>query len=328
VIRRHGPFLILLGFGVVLRVLVMVAYRPAIFYIDSFASYLLPLSTLHPTGPDPIGYDLYLLGPALQVGDLATVVAVQHLLGLGMAVAGYVLLRRKGAGRWLAALATAPVLLDAYQVQIEHNLMSDPLFEALVLAALVGLAWPGRPGWRHVAAAGLLLGLAATVRQVGEVLILPLVLYAVRAAGGRWRRRVALGAVALACCARTCSPTRCSARCTRSPTGTSTGPTSRRCGRACAGASPSGPEPDAARTGRRERRRSPGGGRGGDGAGCQAGSRAGTDDRAAGGGQGDAGRADRGAFRHSAHRHRRAAARPRGPADPARPGGAPAPRPG
>ncbi len=200
-IRRHGPFLILLGFGVVLRVLVMVAYRPAIFYIDSFASYLLPLSTLHPTGPDPIGYDLYLLGPALQVGDLATVVAVQHLLGLGMAVAGYVLLRRKGAGRWLAALATAPVLLDAYQVQIEHNLMSDPLFEALVLAALVGLAWPGRPGWRHVAAAGLLLGLAATVRQVGEVLILPLVLYAVRAAGGRWRRRVALGAVALACCA-------------------------------------------------------------------------------------------------------------------------------
>src|SRR2546421_3267 len=83
-----------------------------------------------PSGQDPIGYDLYLLGPVLRVGNLNAVVAIQHLLGLGMAVAGYVLLRRFGAWRWLATLATAPILLDAYQVQIEHNIMSDLFFEA------------------------------------------------------------------------------------------------------------------------------------------------------------------------------------------------------
>jgi hypothetical protein len=194
----HWPFLTLLALGVLLRAVVMVGYRPAIFYIDSFASYLLPLPTLDPTGQDPIGYDLYLLGPIARIGDLTAVVAVQHLLGLGIAVAGYALLRRKGAGRWLAALATAPVLLDAYQVQIEHNLMSDPLFEALLVAALVVLAWPARPGWPVVVAAGLLLGFAATVRQVGEVMVLPLLLY-VLVAGGRWRHRLALGTAAVAC---------------------------------------------------------------------------------------------------------------------------------
>src|SRR5439155_318563 len=102
----------------------LVAWRPAIFYIDSVASYLLPLPTLDPTGQDPIGYDFLVLWPVLRLGNVETVAVLQHLMGLGMAVAGYALLRRKGAGRWLATLATVPVLLDAYQVQIEHNLMA------------------------------------------------------------------------------------------------------------------------------------------------------------------------------------------------------------
>ena len=47
--RRHWIFTGLLVLGLVLRVLVMVAYQPAIFYIDSVASYLLPMRTLDPT---------------------------------------------------------------------------------------------------------------------------------------------------------------------------------------------------------------------------------------------------------------------------------------
>ena len=158
-IRRHRPFLVLLVLGVLLRVVVMVGYRPAIFYVDSLASYLLPLPGLDPTGQDPIGYDVYVLRPLLDIGNITLVVAVQHLLGLGLAGAGYA------------------------------------LFEALLVAALVTLAWPDRPGWAGAAAAGLLLGLAATVREVGAVLIAPLVLYAL-VAGGRWGRRGALAAVA------------------------------------------------------------------------------------------------------------------------------------
>ena len=40
-------------------------------------------------------------------------------------------------GRWLAALAVAPVLLDAYQIQMEQTIMPDVWFEAMIVAALV-----------------------------------------------------------------------------------------------------------------------------------------------------------------------------------------------
>ena len=194
--RRHWIFTVLLGLGLALRVVVMIAYQPAILYVDSVASYLLPMQNLDPTGEDPIGYVLYLLAPLLRVGgNLATVVAIQHLFGLGMAVAGYALLIHKGAWRVLAALATVPVLLDAYQLQIEQNIMSEPLFEAMLVAALVALTWRSRPGVRVVIVAGALLGLAATVRQAGELTVVPLVAYALLA-GGDWRRRLRLGATA------------------------------------------------------------------------------------------------------------------------------------
>jgi hypothetical protein len=195
-VKRHRALLVLLLLGIVLRALAMLAYRPAIFYVDSLGSYLQPMPTLDPTGPDPIGYDMYLLRPLLDVGNFTVVVAVQHLLGLGMAVAGYALLVHKGARPWLAALAVAPVLLDAYQVEIEHNIMSDSFFLALVLAALVLLAWPRQPGWWAVLVAGLLLGMAATVRELGLVLVLPAVAYPL-VVGGRLRRRAVLAATVL-----------------------------------------------------------------------------------------------------------------------------------
>ncbi|GAA5194939.1 hypothetical protein GCM10023322_60520 [Rugosimonospora acidiphila] len=176
-VRRHWVLSALLVLGLALRVVTMIAYQPAILYIDSVASYLLPLPKLSVTGQDPIGYDILLLKPLLAVGNLATVAAFQHLLGLGIAITGYVLLLHKGAWRWVAALAVAPVLLDAYQLQIEHMIMSDPLFEALLMAALTVLVWPRRPDWRHALIAGLLLGISVPVRQAGEPLFIPAVLY-------------------------------------------------------------------------------------------------------------------------------------------------------
>jgi hypothetical protein len=107
--------------------------------------------------------------------------------------------------RWLAALAMAPVLLDAYQVQIEQTVMPDTLFEALIVAGLAILLWrPGRPGWRRVVVVGVVLGTSATVAQVGEALLLPAVIYllAVKGAGeagGGWRR--AIGGAGVLCAA-------------------------------------------------------------------------------------------------------------------------------
>jgi hypothetical protein len=193
VARQHWFFLTLFGAGLVLRVVVMIAYRPVLLYIDSLGSYLSSLPTLDPAGQDPIGYDVLLLKPVFAVGTLATVAAVQHLLGLGMAVVTYALIVHKGrlvTGRWraLAALATAPILLDAYQLQIEHMIMSDSLFQALLVTAFAILVWPDRPNWWRVALAGLLLGAAVTVRAVGELTILAAVGYILIATRGWWRR--------------------------------------------------------------------------------------------------------------------------------------------
>src|SRR5262249_56715458 len=94
--------------------------------------------------------------------------AAQHVMGLAMAVALYVLLLRRGAPRWLAALAMAPLLLDAYQIQIEQTLMPDTWFEALVVTGLAILLWRPAPGWRAVLAGGLVLGTSAIFAQIGE----------------------------------------------------------------------------------------------------------------------------------------------------------------
>ena len=174
-LRRHWLITLLMTGGVALRTLTVIAYRPAILYVDSLWIYLdrLPHSRLPATAspsPDPLGYNMLLLQPLLSIGNLFTVTLVQHLLGLAMAAMIYTVLLRRGAWRWLAALAAAPVLLDAYQIYIEHMIMSDTLFEALLVGAFAALAWNRRPGPLAIAIAGVCLGAATTVRALGAPL--------------------------------------------------------------------------------------------------------------------------------------------------------------
>jgi Dolichyl-phosphate-mannose-protein mannosyltransferase len=189
-LRRHWLAAAFLLAGLALRMLAQVAYQPALFYIDS-TRYL-----YHSGGSDPVGYRLP-LKVILIISSLNGVAAVQHLLGLMMAVALYWILLRRGCPRWLAALAIAPVLLDAYQLQIEQTIMPDVWFEALIVAGLVVLLWQRRPPLWAVLAAGLALGASATVRQVGEILLLPALGYVLIAVGG-WRRRAGYAAAACA----------------------------------------------------------------------------------------------------------------------------------
>jgi hypothetical protein len=196
-IWRHWFFGLLVLAGLALRVAAQLAYQPALLYIDS-KKYLFG-AEYRPWGAfDPLGYWLLMLRPALEVTGLAGVAVAQHALGIAMAVVLYVLLLRLGVNRWLAALATAPVLLDGYQLVAEQTIMPDTLFEALVVAGLVILVWRPRLGLGAVIAAGLLLGLSAPVRQVGEALILPALAY-VLVAARTWRTRAVYGAVLTAC---------------------------------------------------------------------------------------------------------------------------------
>jgi hypothetical protein len=181
--RQHWLFTVLLTAGLVLRVLTQIAYRPALLYIDS-TKYLL---NAYP-GDDPPGYQLA-IKPVLAAGSLDLVPVIQHLLGLGIAVAVYLLLLRRGTPRWLAALATAPVLLDAYQLQIEQNVMPDVMFEVLIVTGVVALLWRATPSPWLAVVAGLALGASATARQIGEIFILPAVGYLLIVTPG-WRLRL------------------------------------------------------------------------------------------------------------------------------------------
>jgi len=184
--RQHWLFAIVFCAGLVLRIVTQVAYSPALVYIDTYR-YLHGDSSL-----DPLGY-LALLWPLQRAGGLAVVAAVQHLLGLGMAVVLYAVLLRRGIWRWAAALAAAPVLLDAYQLQAEQTIMPDVLFEALIVAALALLLWRRIPAAWQVGLAGLAVGVGVDVRQVGIVLVVPVLLFLL--ARGIRRRRLAESAL-------------------------------------------------------------------------------------------------------------------------------------
>ncbi|MBA2573459.1 MAG: hypothetical protein H0V02_01530 [Nocardioidaceae bacterium] len=189
-LSEHRPFLIALTTGVALRVVVQLAFTPALIFSDG-PLYLSFLDTFEPRDDRPAGYGLLLLYPLSWITDnVLAVVVTQHLMGLTTAVLMYSLLRRWGVGRWPATLATMPVLFDALQLLLEHSAHSDTLFELLLMLAMLVLGWRRRPTPGLALAAGLLLGASATVRLVGEALVLAGVAYCLFVGDG-WRRRLA-----------------------------------------------------------------------------------------------------------------------------------------
>ncbi|MEW2355916.1 phospholipid carrier-dependent glycosyltransferase [Spirillospora sp. NPDC029432] len=193
--RRHPFFAVILATAALLRAVSMLAYQPAMYFNDTFDYLHVAMKPYpHPLRPDGYSFLLILLKP---FHSFALVVAVQHLMGLAMGVMVYALLRKKfGLPGWGAALATTPFLLDAYQIQLEHLILSDVQFMFLVVCAVTVLLWHDRPTWKIAAALGLIIGMAWLTRSVGlPVLIGVLVYMLIRRTG--WR----MMAVTLAACA-------------------------------------------------------------------------------------------------------------------------------
>jgi len=167
--RQHWLFGLALAGAIAVRVLVMLAFRPVIWFGGDSASYL---ATGLRLVPDPsrvggYGFLLWLLRP---LHSFAVVAAVQHAMGLGIGVLIYLLARRYGLPAWAATLATLPVLFDAYQLQLEQDMTPDISFAFLaVLALYLLLRWPGSVP--AAAGAALALGITAIFWPVGLALL-------------------------------------------------------------------------------------------------------------------------------------------------------------
>jgi hypothetical protein len=188
-IARNPLFSAALALGVLLRVLAMVAFTPAMLIrLDSF----IYLTDVHRSAPDPDnpnGYPflLWLLHP---FHSLALVAGLQAVMGLVVAVLVYATVRRYGVPAWAATLAALPVLLDPRELFIEHAIMADTLAMLLMIAAFAVLLSRAAPSAWRSATAGLLMGLSALVRPTNLPLIVLIVLFLlIRRVG--WRRAAA-----------------------------------------------------------------------------------------------------------------------------------------
>ena len=196
-LRDHRPFLVALGLGALVRLLVQLAFPPAFVFSDG-STYLGMVDSLRPGPNRPAGYGAVLRVLSWLTRDVAAVAVFQHLLGLLTAVVVYAALRRWGVSCWPATLAASPVLFDGMQLLLEHSPLSDVLFDLVLLTGLVVLGWwrPPRVGW--VAVAGLVLGLAVLIRLVAQPVVLAAVLFCLLTGATLRSRLVTAGVVSVA----------------------------------------------------------------------------------------------------------------------------------
>ncbi len=174
---RHRLFAAALALAFVLRVVTMLGYGPALWFNDSFGYVSGAINPDRPNALRPNGYSFWLL-LLRPLHSFAVVAFTQHLMGLAIAVLVYALLRRKfGLPGWGATLATVPVLFDAYQIQLEHLVMSDVMFMLLVVGIVTLVLWHRKMSWRLGAVTGLLLALTALTRSIGLPILALVVVY-------------------------------------------------------------------------------------------------------------------------------------------------------
>jgi hypothetical protein len=169
-LRRNWMFAVVFGLAVVPRVIVMLGFQPAIlFKLDTY-DYLWDAVHRIPNLANPGGYSLFLM--LLEpFRSLLLVSGLQHLLGLSVAVMMYAVLRRYGVRRWLATLATLPLLFSPSEFLLEQLVMADFMALFLLMAAFAVLLLRPEPSvWRTVTA-GLLMGASAVVRPTALPLI-------------------------------------------------------------------------------------------------------------------------------------------------------------
>jgi 4-amino-4-deoxy-L-arabinose transferase-like glycosyltransferase len=163
-LRQHWTLLAVLGVATFMRVWFVYAYPYAFFFPDS-RTYVASAQDGFPNVIRPWGYSGLIL-PFLHQ-PYVRIAVIQHVIGLGLIIAGYAFLRRRGVKGWLAAVAMVPLALDARVLTIEHYVLAETAYLAFTAAGLFLIAWRDKVGWVAAALGGTLLAAAALTRSVG-----------------------------------------------------------------------------------------------------------------------------------------------------------------
>ncbi len=169
-LQAEWVFVLALLAGALLRLCAVLGFRPIMWFNDGL-EYLGVALRWQAYPVRPVGYSAF-LRLLLPFHSFALVAALQHLMGLTVAVLLYALLRHWRVPGPLATLGVVPQLLDVHQVQLEHLPMSDTLFTFLLVISLVLLGWQRRATPLAAGAAGFALALAALTRSVGLPLVI------------------------------------------------------------------------------------------------------------------------------------------------------------
>jgi hypothetical protein len=166
VIRRHWPFALVLAAGTLLRLACELAYRPALFYSDSWGY----LSLAHGDGIvtfaplRPSGYPLILK----VLHFLPAMTLAQHLAGLATATLVYATCRSLNVRRSFATAGAAFVALDAWAIVLEQYILAEAFFGlALMLAVWATLVARRSSLDIALGVAGLCIAAAVLMRPVG-----------------------------------------------------------------------------------------------------------------------------------------------------------------
>lgn len=199
---------LLVAIGVALRVALSLAWQPAVMNTSDELRYVV----MALSGPfdDPLapgGYSIFLRALHVASSDVAFTVAIQHLLGIATGLLMYATVRRLGAPVWVAAVASAALLVSLDQVFLEHALLSEPLFAAVIVGVLYSSVRaldsprvldriPIDTAQLWMLCAGALIGLSVWIRGASLILIPALALWlalAVRGSPGQRLGHAALG---------------------------------------------------------------------------------------------------------------------------------------
>jgi hypothetical protein len=174
--RNHRLFTIAACLSLLPRIVAALGFKPALLIQDSFSYMgegvrLTPLYQLRPEGYPML---LKLLEP---FHSLLLITTLQHLMGIGLAVIIYGVLRTRGLPAWGATLAAVPTLFDSRQIWLESSILPDTLFTLVLMIAVAILLVRPKPAVWQAVLVGLLVAWASVIRGNGAPVFVIIVIY-------------------------------------------------------------------------------------------------------------------------------------------------------